>query len=99
MSVNFELSKSALADLESIGKYTQNKYGKDQRNKYLVQLHNRFIQLSKNPHLGRERPDIKLGYRSIAEGNHVIFYWVQDKNVQILRILHGYMDLKNQINR
>lgn len=99
MPDKFELSNAALADLESLGGYTQKRYGRDQRKKYLSQLHNCFIQLSKNPHLGHERPDIKPGYRSVVEGKHVIFYRVKDTSIEIIRVLHGYMDLKRQIER
>ncbi len=98
MANKFTLSKDALNDLRRVGRYTQKEYGVEQRKKYLARLDSRFVQLSKNPHLGRERPEIKPGYRSVVEGKHVIFYRVKDTNIEILRVLHGNMDLKRQID-
>ena len=97
MANKFALSEDALDDLRRIGRYTQNEYGVEQRKNYLSQLDKRFVQLSKSPHLGRERPEIKPGYRSVVEGRHVIFYRVKDTNIEILRVIHGSMDLKRQI--
>ena len=97
MANKFALSEAALNDLRRVGRYTQKEYGVEQRKKYLAQLDKRFVRLSNSPHLGRERPEIKPGYRSVVEGKHVIFYRVKDTNIEILRVLHGNMDLKRQI--
>ena len=45
----------------------------------------------------RERPEIKPGYRSMAEGKHVIFYRVGESGIEILRILHGRMDIEQRM--
>ena len=97
MAIKFTLSEDALNDLRRVGRYTQKEYGVEQRKNYLAQLDKRFVQLSKSPHLGRERPEIKPGFKSIVEGKHVIFYRVKDTNIEILRVLHGNMDLKRRI--
>ena len=52
-----------------------------------------------SPHIGRERPEIKSGYRSLAEGKHVIFYRVGDGGIDILRILHGRMDIEHRMGQ
>ncbi len=49
--------------------------------------------------MGRERPEIKPGYRSIAEGKHVIFYRVGDSGIEILRILHERMDIEHRLEQ
>ncbi len=98
MPDQFKLTKAALADLSSIGRYTQEKYGVGRRKKYVGELNKRFVQLSKSSHLGRERPEIDVGVRSVVEGKHIIFYRVKDTNIEILRVLHGNMDLKRQID-
>ncbi len=56
MPDQFKLTEDAIANLREIGRYTQEKYGVEQRKKYLEQLHKRFVQLSKRPQMGRERP-------------------------------------------
>ncbi|HJM51105.1 MAG TPA: type II toxin-antitoxin system RelE/ParE family toxin [Alphaproteobacteria bacterium] len=97
MANEYVLTKPARADLKRIGQYTAEKWGIDQEKKYLTQLFERFDALAENPHLGRERPEIKPGYRSIVEGRHVIFYRVRGAKVEILNVLHGQMDLKRQL--
>jgi plasmid stabilization system protein ParE len=42
----------------------------------------------------RERPEVKPGFRSMAEGKYVIFYRVGDSGIGILRIPHGRMDIE-----
>jgi len=49
--------------------------------------------------MGRERPEIKSGYRSIAEGKHVIFYRAGDNGIEILRILHGRMNIEHRLGQ
>lgn len=97
MANKFTLSEEALSDLRRVGRYTQKEYGVKRRKKYLAQLDKRFIQLSKSPHLGRERPEIKPGYKNVVEGKHVIFCRMKDINIEILRVLHGNMDIKRRI--
>ena len=99
MKIKIRLSDQALKHLEEIGAYTQERHGADQRKKYLEKIYQRIYQLADNPALGKERPDVRPGYRSITEGKHVIFYRVQDTKVEIMAVLHGQLDLKKQIER
>jgi len=43
--------------------------------------------------------EIKPGYRSVAEGKHVIFYRVSDAGVEILGIPHSSMDIEHRLGR
>ena len=50
--------------------------------------------LVQQPRLGRKRDDIAVGYRSIAEGDYVIFYEIVSKTqVRIMRVVQGQRDL------
>ncbi len=93
----FRLTNAALTDLKNTARYTQEKYGVGQRKRYLAQLNEKFVQLSKNLHLGRERPELKVGLRSVVEGSHVVFYRVADKRVEVVRVLHGNMEPKRRL--
>ena len=46
------------------------------------------------PGVGRKWDEIKPGYRSISEGEYVIFYRLKtDDAVEVMRIVHGKRDL------
>jgi plasmid stabilization system protein ParE len=45
----FTLTKKAKADLKEIARYTQDQWGRDQRDKYLAMLDGCFHQLAANP--------------------------------------------------
>ena len=49
----FVLTRKAREDLLSIGRYTEDKWGKNQRNRYLTMLDRAFLTLAENPSLGR----------------------------------------------
>jgi len=51
-----------------------------------------FLQLSKNPSLGRKARDKRLnllGYRYLVVGNYLIFCRIKSKVVYVYRVLHG----------
>lgn len=94
----FTLTNIAKADLIEIGRYTQNRWGREQRDQYLKMLDVSFQQLASDPLKGKDCSDIRAGYRKFAVGSHVIFYrqTVTD-TVEIVRILHGRMDLETRL--
>ena len=93
----FKLTPAAVNDLKEIALYTQNKWGINKRNLYLTSLNDKFIWLSENPDIGRNRNDIKENYLSYPEGKHIIFYRTKKPNIEILGILHQSMDVKNHL--
>ena len=50
---NYRVTPRARDDINDIGRYTQQKWGKLQRNKYLKQLEQRFDWLAENPEATR----------------------------------------------
>jgi len=90
---HLKFTRSAREDLKDIGKYTARVWGGDQRKKYLASIMARCHWLAENPGLGIMRNEIKEGYRSYPEGQHVIFFRVVKNEVQILRIPHQRMDV------
>ena len=57
----FTLTNWAKADLKEIGRYTQERWGREQRNTYLTRLDACFRQLAANPLTGKECDDIPEG--------------------------------------
>ena len=94
----FELTNKAKEDLRKIATYTQNRWGRDQRNLYIKQLDDSFHLLSKNPLAGKECAHIKKGYRKFPQGSHIVFYKEGSKGkITIIRILHQSMDIESKI--
>ena len=94
-SDSLTFADEALVDLE--GYIAEDNIGAADRHR--EQLRRRWEQLVNQPRIGRVRDDLKPGYRSITEGEYVIFYRiVSEQEVQIMRVLHGKQDLGSIIS-
>jgi toxin ParE1/3/4 len=88
------LSPDARRDMKNIARYSEREWGKEQRERYLFAVRQRFSGLLANPQLGAPRNDLGSGKRSLPVGRHVIFYRVAGGDLHILRVLHQRMDIK-----
>ena len=95
MSTNFRITPRAEDDLKNIGRYTFQKWGKEQRNRYLRDLDNRFRGLADHPKIGKHRSDIKDGYYCYLQGSHLVFYTINENTINIIGIPHKAMDILN----
>lgn len=94
----FQLSKEAKNDLRSIAIFTDNRWGREQRNLYIKQLDDAFFMLTQNPNLGISCDYIRDGYRKFPQGSHIIFYKRTVKSdILVVRILHKSMDYDSQL--
>jgi len=89
----FRITKRAKADLVAIGRYTEQVWGRKQRDKYLGELDACFHWLAKNAKLGRHRPEVQEGYFSFPQGSHVVFYLISGDHIDIIGIPHKSMDI------
>lgn len=88
----FRLSREAKADLKSIARDTERKWGREKRREYLAQLDQCFHLLGKTPYLGQPCDNIRPGYRRYSQGSHITFYrQAADGTVEIIRVLHKRM--------
>jgi len=93
-----ELTRAAQADLKSIARFTQSRWGVRQRNAYLKEADLVFLSLAENPQMGRACDDIRDGYRKFPHGSHVIYYKeLSESELLIVRILHMTMDVESSI--
>lgn len=90
----FHITKLAKQDLLSIGRYTQATWGHEQRNNYLAKIDAAFHLLAIEPQRGRACNDLLLGYYKYRVGRHLIFYRHASEGMEIVRILHGSMDIE-----
>jgi toxin ParE1/3/4 len=96
---SFTLTNLAKADLKEIGSCTQNRWGREQRDLYLQMLDVSFQQLAANPLKGKNSSDIRNGYRKLNACNHVIFYrQTLADTIEIVRVLHGHMDIETRLS-
>ena len=89
----YRVTPRAQKDLRNIGRYSQQQWGKAQRNTYLRNLEKRFEWLSNNPHLGKHRPDVQEGYYSFPQEKHVVFYIIDEDHINIIGVPHKDMDI------
>ena len=94
----FRLTKKAIEDLRSIARYTENTWGRDQRNTYLSKLDSSFHTISREPQIGLSCDDIRKGYRKYHVGRHLIFYRLAGTQIDIIRILHDRMDVETHLS-
>lgn len=91
------ISDDAGADLENIGKFIAQE-NIDAAISFIKRLKERCCDLIPFPGVGRKRDAIERGYRSITEGEYVIFYREKRNDVvEILRIVHGKRDLRKAL--
>jgi toxin ParE1/3/4 len=94
----FLLTSAARKDIIDIGRFTSEKWGKRQRDKYLKQLDDTFRLLALKPDIGRDAEDIKFGYKKFSQGSHIIFYRAgTESKIVVIRILHNSMDVEQHL--
>lgn len=94
----FYLTKKAVEDLNKIWDYTCNKWSEEQADKYYRMLLENCQDIAGNPSLGKNYDGIEANLFGLKTNRHIIFYRKIERNIiEITRILHGRMDLKNKI--
>lgn len=90
-------SELALADLEDIATYTLVRWNDAQLTQYLQKFDGAWKMLLATPEIGSKRPEISERHRSVAVAEHVVFYYLNNNDVHISRILHGHMDISKHV--
>lgn len=94
----FQLSKEAKNDLRSIAIFTENRWGRTQRNLYIKQLDEAFLMLAQSPDLGISCDYIREEYKKFPQGSHIIFYkHSTSTKILVVRILHKSMDYDSRL--
>jgi toxin ParE1/3/4 len=94
----YKLTNKAVDDLTLIWNYTFDKWSENQADIYYRMILENCRELAFNPGLGKNYSEITQNLLGFNTGRHIIFYRRIDENeIEITRILHGQMDLKNRI--
>ena len=88
----------ALDDLAEIWAYIARQSADDspdQADAFIGLVDGKFQALSRRPGLGRRRPELSPGIRSLAFGRFVVFYLPLSHGIEIVRVLHGSRDIES----
>lgn len=95
----FDLTRLAKADLMSIARFTETRWGRKQRNAYLEEIDRVFRSLAENPLIDRTCEEILADYRKHLHGSHVIYYTLLNESaLLVVRILHGSMGAESNLD-
>ncbi|MGO9271591.1 MAG: type II toxin-antitoxin system RelE/ParE family toxin [Terriglobia bacterium] len=89
------ISPQAEMDLDQIWLYIAKESQSIERaERFLDRFTTFFSRLARNPYLGRQRDDLRPGYRSFPLGDYVILYRLTGaEEIMVLRVVHGSRDL------
>lgn len=94
----YHLTNKAVDDLSEIWIYTLEKWSEKQADKYYTSLLDFCGDLAKEPGIGKKYDDVYPDLLGYKVNQHIIFYRViSNKEIEVIRILHRKMDLKNRM--
>lgn len=95
----YKLTNKAVADLSKIWGYTFEVWSEKQADKYYNELILNCEEIAENPDLGKNYTGISKQILGVKANRHIIFYRTLNEDyVEITRILHERMDLKNRLS-
>ena len=97
---NYVLTNKAVEDLSSIWNYSFEAWSESQADKYYYILLDSCQELADEKVVGKNYEEISKDILGFSIGQHVIFYRrIKGNKIEIARILHSRMDLKNRIQK
>lgn len=92
------LRQEAIDDLNAIWDYTFEQWSENQADKYYATLKFACEKIGENPNIGKEYTEIRKNLLGLKSGKHIIFYHlISEDEIEVIRILHERMDLKNRL--
>lgn len=95
---SYQLTNIAVQDLSEIWEYTVNTWSEKQADKYYFMLLDTCKELAEGKVVGKNYPEVSNEIFGFRAGQHILFYRKLTANkIEIARILHAQMDLRNKI--
>jgi len=92
------LRQEAIDDLNNIWEYTSVRWSENQADTYYAMLKLACQSIGENPGLGKQYHQISPAVFGLIAGKHIVFYQMKDGDeIDIIRILHQRMDLKDRL--
>jgi toxin ParE1/3/4 len=94
----FYISNKAVEDLNDIWDYTVKTWSENQAEIYYSLLMDSCQELANKPSQGKSYDVVEKNVLGFKTGEHIIFYQIVSLNeIEVVRILHGMMDMKNHL--
>ncbi len=93
----YRLTERARSDLIDIYDFTESKFGAYQADAYHAGLIRSFGLLADFPRIGQSADELATGYRRFRFQSHLIFYTEQPDAVEIRAIVHGAVDIRQNL--
>ena len=94
----FYLSNKAVDDLNDVWDYTVKIWSENQAEIYYSLLIDSCQEIANKPDQGKSYDVVEKNVLGYKIGEHIIFYQIISlKEIEVIRILHGMMDMKNHI--
>jgi toxin ParE1/3/4 len=95
---SYTLTNKAVVDLSTIWDYTFDTWSEKQADNYYFMLLDTCQDIADGKVSGKKYPEINAEILGFRAGQHILFYRKPSQHkVEIARILHTQMDLKNRI--
>ncbi|HEY0976207.1 MAG TPA: type II toxin-antitoxin system RelE/ParE family toxin [Flavobacteriales bacterium] len=97
--MKLKVSQAAADDLEDIWSYTAEHWSLEQADRYLGLILDAFDHIVHDPTIGKYFGHAREGYLGLKVGSHIVFYRPgrAANAMEIIRVLHGRMDLENRL--
>ena len=83
---------AARADLVDIWHFTNQKWSRDQADRYLKGLQRAIQRIAEGRKPTRDVGDLRAGLRMATQGRHGIYLTISDQDIVIVRVLHSSRD-------
>ena len=93
----FRLRDAAKVDLATIWFATADRWGVDQADAYVRTIETRIARICDYPESYPEYAGPSDTFRKAPSGEHLIFYVVEGRIVEVVRILHNRMDVEKSL--
>jgi len=87
------LTDRSLKDLATLKQYSIEQWGKKTASKYLAQIEDSLSLILSNPELLRQEEGFHQFLRFYQVKKHVLVFDIQDRDIILLTLFHGSMDI------
>ena len=90
--MRLEITLAARADISDILLFTEQRWGREQRDAYMQFIDVALSRLLAVPGMGRLVDELSSGLHRVNVESHVIYYWVDEDRLTVARVLHARQD-------
>lgn len=95
----YVISKKAVADINNIWIYTAENWSIEQADRYYNLIFDEIEYVAEHFNAARDFGRIRSGYRYSKVKSHLVFFRkAKTGEIEVVRVLHERMDIKNRLN-